>query len=296
MQQLNACDILNRGQLFYLIVSLETAMKDHAKIIPCLDVKVVDGVPSVVKGVKFVDLKRQGDPVEFAKRYQKQGADELIFLDITASHEGRKTMVDVARKVADVVDIPFAVGGGIGSIDGIRSILDAGTDKVGINTAAVKNPDFVKEASRAFGQERITVAVDARRNFEVKPGVNIYEMEDGSRAWFELVIYGGRTPIGIDAIDWCRKMESFGAGEILPTSMDRDGTNIGYDLPLTAAICDAIDIPVIASGGASTPQHILEAFTVAKADAALAAGMFHRGEYTVGQVKQYLKEKGINVA
>jgi cyclase len=270
-------------------------MKSYEKIIPCLDVKVVDGIPSVVKGVKFVDLKRQGDPVEFAKRYQEQGADELIFLDITASHEGRKTMVDVARKVADAVDIPFAVGGGIGSIQSIGEILNAGTDKVGINTAAVKNPEFVKEAVKAFGSERITIAVDARRNPKIVPGANIYEMEDGSKAWFELVIYGGRTPVGIDAIDWCRKMEEHGAGEILPTSMDRDGTNIGYDLPLTKAICDAVDIPVIASGGASTPQHILEAFTVAHADAALAAGMFHRSEYTVGQVKEYLKAKGINV-
>jgi len=270
-------------------------MKSYEKIIPCLDVKVVEGIPSVVKGVKFVDLKRQGDPVEFAKRYQDQGADELIFLDITASHEGRKTMVDVARKVAESVDIPFAVGGGIGSIEGIREILNAGTDKVGINTAAVKNPEFVKDAAKAFGSEKITVAVDARRNPRIVPGVNVYEMEDGSKAWFELVIYGGRTPVGIDAIDWCCKMEDYGAGEILPTSMDRDGTNIGYDLPLTKAICDAIDIPVIASGGASTPQHILEAFTVAHADAALAAGMFHRGEYTVGQVKEYLRANGIKV-
>jgi cyclase len=268
-------------------------MKDFAKIVPCLDVKVVDGLPSVVKGVKFVDLKRQGDPVEFAKRYQEQGADELVFLDITASHEGRKTMVDVARKVADAVDIPFAVGGGIASLDGIKQILDAGADKVGINTAAVKNPDFVKEAAAAFGSSCITLAVDARRNAEIVPGVNVYEMEDGTKAWFELVIYGGRKPVGIDAIDWCRKMENYGAGELLPTSMDRDGTNIGYDLPLTKAISDAVSIPVIASGGASTPQHILEAFTVAKAEAALAAGMFHRGEYTVGQVKDYLEAKGI---
>ena len=262
---------------------------------PCLDVKVVDGVPSVVKGVKFVDLKRQGDPVEFARRYQEQGADELVFLDITASHEGRETMVDVARKVADAVDIPFAVGGGIGSLDAVKRILDAGADKVGINTAAVKNPDFVKEAAEAFGSARITLAVDARRNKEIIPGVNVYEMEDGSRAWFELVIYGGRKPMGIDAIDWCRKMEQYGAGELLPTSMDRDGTNIGYDIPLTRAITDAVSIPVIASGGASTPQHILEGFTLAKADSGLAAGMFHRGEYTVGQVKDYLEAAGIRV-
>ena len=270
-------------------------MEDYAKIVPCLDVKVVNGVPSVVKGVKFVDLKRQGDPVEFAKRYQDQGADELVFLDITASHEGRKTIVDVARKVADAVDIPFAVGGGVGSIDDIKQILDAGADKVGINTAAVKNPNFVKDAARVFGPKKITLAVDAKRNSEIIPGANVFKMEDGSNAWFELVIYGGRKPVGIDAIEWCRKMEDLGAGELLPTSMDRDGTNIGYDLPLTKAICDAVNIPVIASGGASNPQHILEAFEVANADAALAAGMFHRREYTIGQVKDYLESNGIKV-
>jgi cyclase len=270
-------------------------MKGYAKIIPCLDVKVVNGVPSVVKGVKFVDLKRQGDPVEFAKRYEAQGADELVFLDITASHEGRKTMVEVAAKVANSIEIPFAVGGGINSLEAISHILKAGADKVGINTAAVKNPEFVRDASKAFGGEHITVAVDARRNHEIKDDVNVYKMEDGSSAWFELVIYGGRTPVGIDAIEWCRKMERFGAGEILPTSMDRDGTNIGYDLPLTKAICDAVDIPIIASGGASTPQHILEAFTIAHADAALAAGMFHRCEFTVSQVKEFLKQNGLQV-
>ncbi|MDM7934523.1 MAG: imidazole glycerol phosphate synthase subunit HisF [Methanothrix sp.] len=270
-------------------------MKEYARVVPCLDVKVVDGVPSVVKGVKFVDLKLQGDPVAFARRYQEQGADELVFLDITASHEGRRTMVDVARKVADAVDIPFTVGGGIGSIDGIREILEAGADRVGINTAAVRDPEFVRRASETFGPERITVAVDARRNTEIVRNVNVYELEDGRRAWFELVIYGGRRPVGIDAIDWCRRVEGLGAGEILPTSMDRDGTNAGYDLPLTKAICDAVDIPVTASGGASTPQHILEAFTVAGADKALAAGMFHRGEYTVAQVKDYLRARGIRV-
>jgi len=274
---------------------LLTAMRDYAMIVPCLDVKVVDGVPSVVKGVKFVDLKRQGDPVEFARRYQEQGADELVFLDITASHEGRRTMVDVARRVADAVDIPFTVGGGISSIQGIKEILDAGADRVGINTAAVRDPDLVRSAARAFGSERITVAVDARRNTEIIPGVNVYELEDGSRAWFEVVIYGGREPTGMDAIEWCRRVERLGAGEILPTSMDRDGTNIGYDLPLTKAICDAVDIPVTASGGASTPQHILEAFTAGGADKALAAGMFHRGEYTVGQVKEYLRANGLRV-
>jgi len=256
---------------------------------------VVEGLPSVVKGVKFVDLKRQGDPVLFAERYQAQGADELVFLDITASHEGRKTMVDVVRKVADSVSIPFAVGGGIDNLEGIEELLKAGADKVGINTAAVKMPDLIINAAKQFGSECITVAVDARRNFKIMPGVNMHEMEDGSKAWFEVVIFGGRKPVGLDAIDWCRKMEDLGAGELLPTSMDRDGTNIGYDIPMIKAICDVVNIPVIASGGASSPQHILEAFEIAGADAALAAGMFHRSEYTVKQVKEYLGSKGINV-
>jgi len=272
-----------------------TVMKSYAKIIPCLDVKVVDGQPSVVKGVKFVDLKRQGDPVEFARRYQEQGADELVFLDITASHEGRKTMVDVARRTAQDVSIPFAVGGGISSMEGIREILDAGAGKVGMNTAAVLNKGLVAEASKAFGPGRITVAVDARRNPDIREGANVFEMEDGSRAWFEVVIYGGRKPVGLDAIEWSREMERLGAGEILLTSMDRDGTNEGYDLPLTKAVCDAVEIPVIASGGAANPEHMLQAFTVAGADAALAAGIFHRGEYTVGQVKEYLSANGIEV-
>jgi imidazole glycerol-phosphate synthase subunit HisF len=267
----------------------------YKRIIPCLDVKVVEGLPSVVKGVKFVDLKRQGDPVLFAERYQAQGADELVFLDITASHEGRKTMVDVVRKVADSVNIPFTVGGGIDTLEGIEELLNAGADKVGINTAAVKTPELIRNAAKQFGSECITVAVDARRNFEIMPGVKVHEIEDGSKAWFEVVIYGGRKAVGLDAIDWCRKMESLGAGELLPTSMDRDGTNIGYDIPLLKAICSVVNIPVIASGGASSPQHILDAFEKAGADAALAAGMFHRSEYTVGQVKEYLRSKGISV-
>jgi imidazole glycerol phosphate synthase subunit hisF (EC 4.1.3.-) len=270
-------------------------MTDMKRIIPCLDVKVVDGQPSVVKGVKFVNLKRQGDPVELAAQYDKQGADELIFLDITASHEGRTTMVDVARRTAESVSIPFAVGGGINSIEAIREVLDAGADKVGINTAAVKNPYLVKDASEAFESHRISVAIDARRNPNIKDGVNVFELEDGSKAWFELVIYGGREPLGIDAVDWARRVESLGAGEILLTSMDRDGTNIGYDIPMTRAVCEAVNIPVIASGGAANPEHMLEAFEKAGADAALAAGIFHRGEYTVGQVKEYLSSHGINV-
>jgi len=270
-------------------------MSNSKRIIPCLDVKVVDGLPSVVKGVKFVDLKRQGDPVELASRYDEQGADELIFLDITASHEGRSTMIDVVKRTSESVSVPFAVGGGISSIDSIRRILDAGADKVGINTAAVKDPNLVKEAAETFGPSRITVAIDARRNFTLKEGVNVFELEDGSKAWFELVIYGGREPLDIDAVDWARQMERMGAGEILLTSMDRDGTNDGYDIPMTRAVCDAVNIPVIASGGAANPEHMLEAFEKAGADAALAAGIFHRGEFSVGQVKDYLRSHGIDL-
>ncbi len=270
-------------------------MTDTKRIIPCLDVKVVDGQPSVVKGVKFVDLKRQGDPVEFAIRYEEQGADELVFLDITASSEGRKTMVDVARRTAQEVSIPFAVGGGIGTLEGIVEILDAGADKVGINTAAVKDPDLIKKASKAVGSERITVAIDARRNPVLRKDAHAFKLEDGSEAWFEVVIYGGRTPVDIDAIDWARRVEELGAGEILLTSMDRDGTNDGYDIPLTRAVAEAVGIPVIASGGAANPEHMLQAFREAGADAALAAGIFHRGEFTVGEAKEYLRSHGINV-
>ncbi|HOT06582.1 MAG: Imidazole glycerol phosphate synthase subunit HisF [Methanosaeta sp. PtaB.Bin039] len=270
-------------------------MKSYAKIIPCLDVKVVDGIPSVVKGVKFVDLKRQGDPVQFARRYQEQGADELVFLDITASAEGRRTMVDVVKRTAQEVDIPFAVGGGISSLEAIGEILEAGADKVGMNTAAVLHPELVEQAAQEFGSDRITVAVDAMRNFEIRKAETAYDLEDGRRAWFEVVIYGGRKAVGLDAVGWSRKMEELGAGEILLTSMDRDGTNIGYDIPLTRAVCQAVGIPVIASGGAANAQHMLEAFTEAGADAALAAGIFHRGEVTVGQVKDYLRSHGIEV-
>ncbi|MGC9514752.1 imidazole glycerol phosphate synthase subunit HisF [Methanocrinis sp.] len=270
-------------------------MSDLKRIIPCLDVKVVDGQPTVVKGVKFVNLKRQGDPVELAIRYDEQGADELVFLDITASAEGRKTMVDVARRTAREVSIPFAVGGGIGTVEGIVEILDAGADKVGINTAALKDPDLIKRASKAVGSERITIAIDARRNPEIGRGANAFGLEDESRAWFEVVIYGGREPIGIDAIDWARRVEELGAGEILLTSMDRDGTNDGYDIPLTRAVSEAVSVPVIASGGAKNPEHMLEAFREAGADAALAAGIFHRGEYTVREAKEYLRSHGVEV-
>jgi cyclase len=270
-------------------------MTDTKRIIPCLDVKVVDSVPSVVKGVKFVDLKRQGDPVELAVRYDREGADELVFLDITASSEGRKTMVDVARRTAREVSIPFAVGGGIGTVEGVVEILDAGADKVGINTAAIKDPDLVRRAAKAVGSDRITVAIDAKRNPIPREGAEVFSLEDGTRAWFEVVIYGGRKAVDLDAVAWARRVEDLGAGEILLTSMDRDGTNDGYDIPLTRAVAQAVNIPVIASGGAASPQHMLQAFQEAGADAALAAGIFHRGEFTVGEAKEYLRSHGIRV-
>jgi len=270
-------------------------MTDIKRIIPCLDVKVVDGRPSVVKGVKFVDLKRQGDPVELALRYDADGADELVFLDITASAEGRRTMVEVARRTAREVSVPFAVGGGINSVEGIVEILDAGADKVGINTAAVMDPDLIRRAAAAVGSDRITVAIDAVRNPVPKEGSELFPLEDGSSAWFEVVILGGRKAIGLDAVAWARRVEELGAGEVLLTSMDRDGTSDGYDIPLTRAVASAVGIPVIASGGAKNPEQMLQAFREAGADAALAAGIFHRGEYTVRGAKEYLRSKGVSV-
>ncbi|HNT72943.1 MAG: imidazole glycerol phosphate synthase subunit HisF [Methanothrix sp.] len=280
---------------FLPAAALLPAMTDIKRIIPCLDVKVVDGRPSVVKGVKFVDLKRQGDPVELALRYDADGADELVFLDITASSEGRKTMVEVARRTAREVSVPFAVGGGIGGLEGIVEILDAGADKVGINTAAVKDPDLIRQAAKAVGSDRITVAIDAVRNPAPQEGAELFPLEDESPAWFEVVILGGRKAVGLDAVAWARRVEELGAGEILLTSMDRDGTSDGYDIPLTRAVASAVGLPVIASGGAKGPEHMLQAFREAGADAALAAGIFHRREQTVRGVKEYLRSKGVSV-
>lgn len=250
----------------------------------------------MVKGIEFINLKEAGDPVELAKRYNEQGADELVFLDITASHERRATMIPVIERTADEVFIPLTVGGGISSIDAIRNILRAGADKVSINTAAVKNPEFVRESSEIFGSQCIVTAIDCRRNFDIKDNnKTIIELEDGRKAWYEVVIYGGRTPTGIDAVQWARKVEELGSGEILLTSMDRDGTKDGYDLPITRTLSEALDIPIIASGGAGNIEHMYEAFTGGKADAALAASIFHFGEYTIGETKEYLRNKGVAV-
>lgn len=245
------------------------------RIIPCLDVK--DG--RVVKGVNFVDLKDAGDPVENAKVYNNEGADELVFLDITASHENRKTVVDMVEKVAEQVFMPFTVGGGISSNEDIRALLNAGCDKVSINTAAVQKPDFVKEASARFGTQCIVVAIDAKKKKD---------------SW-EVYIKGGREATGLDVLEWARKVEKLGAGEILLTSMDRDGTKDGYDVELTRKVVEAVNIPVIASGGCGTMEHFADVLTEGKADAALAASIFHFREFSIADVKKYLKNKGVLV-
>ncbi|MEO2153438.1 MAG: imidazole glycerol phosphate synthase subunit HisF [Aquificota bacterium] len=246
------------------------------RIIPCLDVDK----GRVVKGIKFKQLRDAGDPVEVAKAYEEQGADELVFLDITASAEDRKIMLDVVKRVAETVFMPFTVGGGIRTLDDIRKLLESGADKVSINTAAVKNPSLVYEGAKRFGSQCIVVAIDAKRR---------------PRGGWEVYIHGGRTPTGIDALEWAKRVEDLGAGEILLTSMDQDGTKEGYDVELTRAVAEAVKIPVIASGGAGKKEHFYEAFTKGKADACLAASLFHFKELTVEELKKYLKEKGIHV-
>ncbi len=244
------------------------------RIIPCLDVK--DG--RVVKGVQFLNLKDAGDPVEIAKKYSKDGADEITFLDITASHENRNTMIDVVKRTASEVFVPLTVGGGVRVLEDVRNLLLAGADKVAINTAAVKNPGFVKDAAEKFGSQCIVVAIDARSN--------------GEGGW-EVYTHGGREPTGIDAVEWAGKMEGLGAGEILLTSMDKDGTKDGYDLLLTKAVSRKVKIPVIASGGAGNIEHLFDGIKEGEADAVLVASIFHYGEYTIEETKDYLINKGI---
>jgi cyclase len=267
------------------------------RIIPCLDVTLDEVGGCVVKGIEFIDLRRAGEPVELAKEYNRQGADEIVFLDITASHEGRATMIDVIERTADEVFIPLTVGGGISSIQDIKTILRSGADKVSINTAAVKTPSLIQESSKIFGSQCIVTAIDCRRNMNIQDnrGKTVIPLEDGTPAWYEVVVYGGRSPTGIDAIWWAKQVAELGAGEILLTSMDRDGTYDGYDIPITRAISDAVDIPIIASGGAAGPEHMYEAFADGHADAALAASIFHFGEYTVDYTKEYLRGKGVPV-
>ena len=249
------------------------------RIIPCLDVK--DG--RVVKGVKFLDLKDAGDPVQVAQAYDKEEADEIIFLDITASYEKRQTMLDVVRRTAETVFMPLTVGGGIRNLDDIRDLLNAGTDKVSINTAAVKDPELVRRAAERFGSQCIVVAIDAKRS------------PDAKKIKWEVYINGGRTPTGIDAVEWGKKVEGLGAGEILLTSMDMDGTKDGYDIELTKTFSENLIIPIIASGGAGNLEHLREVLTDGKADAALAASIFHFKEYSVKEAKEYLRKKGVEV-
>jgi cyclase len=245
------------------------------RIIPCLDVK--DG--RVVKGTQFLDLKDAGDPVENAKAYDQQGADEIAFLDITASYEKRDILIDIVRRTAEGIFIPLTVGGGIRRLEDIRRLLKAGADKVSINTAAVKDPSLVGGASKRFGSQCIVLAIDAKRKGE---------------SW-EVYTHGGRTPTGIDAVLWARRMEEMGAGEILLTSMDRDGTKDGYDIQLTRTISEQVGIPVIASGGVGNLQHLYEGLVLGKSDAVLAASIFHYREFTIQQVKSYLKDRGVTV-
>jgi len=247
-------------------------------IMPCLDMK--DG--RVVKGIHFVDLKDAGDPVENAAFYQKEGADELAMLDIAATVENRKTRLEWVRNVSAVIDIPLTVGGGIASLEDIEMVLGAGASKVSMNSAAVKNPDLVKQAAEKFGSAKITIAVDARRNTELPSG-------------FELVVSGGTKPVGKDAVEWAKRCQELGAGVILPTSMDGDGTQAGYDLEFTRAISDAVSLPVVASGGAGTLEHFHEAVAKGGAQVVLAASVFHYRTLSIRQVKEYLREKGLAV-
>ncbi len=266
------------------------------RIIPCLDVTLDEKGATVVKGVHFVNLREAGDPVELAKRYNEEGADELVFLDITASAYGRETMVDVVERTAEQVFIPLTVGGGIKSLEDINRMLSAGADKVAINTAAVKNPKLVKDGAEIFGSQCIVIAIDCRRNYDLssKSAEHIIEA-DGKKCWYEVVIYGGRMPVGIDAVSWAKRVEELGAGEILLTSMERDGTKEGFDIPITRKIAEEVSIPVIASGGAGKKEHFYEGFVEGKADACLAASIFHYREIEIEEIKKYLAERGIPV-
>jgi len=273
------------------------------RIIPCLDCDL--GVPGgrVVKGVEFKHITYAGIPWELAAEYDDQGADELVFLDITASHERRETMANVIEKVASKVFIPLTVGGGIRSMEDARRIFNAGADKVSVNTAALKDPELVNELAARFGSQACVVAIDAKRRYlrseeelerAMDEGKEIIDTGEG-KCWFECSFYGGRKFTGVDALEWSKEVEDRGAGEILLTSMDRDGTKDGFDLELTAAVCERVNIPVIASGGCGTPSHIKDVFTYTDASAALAASIFHYKEYSINDVKRYLKENGVHV-
>jgi cyclase len=266
----------------------KTDMVLAKRIVPCLDVDH----GRVVKGVHFLGLKHAGDPVELGRRYSEEGADELVFLDITASPEKRKMLHSVVRGVASELRIPFTVGGGIRNIQDARTILCNGADKVSINTAAIENPSLVTDLSETFGQQCVVVAIDAKRRCEIHPDHVVVQTREGP-CWFEVYSYGGRKPTGIDALGWATQAAELGAGDLLVTSIDRDGTEDGYDLELTKEISERVNIPVIASGGAGKPEHFLEAFRTGKADAALAASVFHYDKYPISVVKDYLAKRGV---
>jgi cyclase len=260
------------------------------RIVPCLDVDH----GKVVKGINFVQLKQAGDPVELAKRYSDEGADELVFLDITASHEKRDIMRNYVEGVAKAINIPFTVGGGIRNVADARLVLCSGADKVSVNTAAVENPKVISELAEVFGSQCVVVAIDAKRNSTPSEGKTIVKTSDGP-VWFEVVTYGGRKRTGIDAIAWAKRANELGAGEFLVTSMDKDGTEDGYDIELTRTISENVKAPVIASGGAGIPRHLFDVLTEGKADAALAASIFHYNKYPVPVVKDYLRKMGVTI-
>ncbi len=260
------------------------------RVIPCLDIK--NG--RVVKGLHFDSIKDAGDPIMLAKKYSNEGADELIFLDITASQEQRETIKTLVTKVAQVIDIPFTVGGGVKTLQHARDILLSGADKVAINTGAVKNPEIITELMELFGKQCIVVAIDAKRNYNIKKGKNVFT-EGQKKFWFEVFVYGGKKGTSLDAIKWAKKVEELGAGEILLTSIDMDGTKDGYNITLTKEIVDSVHIPVIASGGCGKPDHMLEIFKKSNVDAALAASIFHYDTHGVVGVKQFLKDNSVSV-
>ncbi len=264
------------------------------RIIPCLDCDL--GVPGgrVVKGIEFKQIRYAGIPWELAGQYYQDGADEIVFLDITASHERRETMTGVIRETSRSVFVPLAVGGGISSVEQAREVFNAGADKITVNTSALKRPELIREISDLYGNQAVVLAIDAKRRYTPEEGRIIVETEQGP-CWFECSFYGGRQFTGIDAIAWASKAVSLGAGEILLTSMDRDGTYDGFDIPLTDAVAKKVNVPVIASGGCASPEHMLEVFKKTDASAALAASIFHFGEWNVRNVKAYLKERGVNV-